>query len=86
MIQFFLVCVQYIRFLTSGILDQTVRHATETGSGLLGEIPRVVVQWVCELIIITILHIIIIATSILNLDSKTFAPKILAHTTCINRY
>ncbi len=39
-----------------------------------------------ELIIITILHIIIITTSILNLDLKTFAPKILAHTTCINRY
>ncbi len=39
-----------------------------------------------ELIIITILHIIIITTSILNLDSKTFAPKILAHTTCINGY
>ncbi len=38
------------------------------------------------LIIITILHIIIITTSILNLDLKTFAPKILAHTTCINRY
>jgi hypothetical protein len=39
-----------------------------------------------ELIIITILHIIIITTSILNLGFKTFAPKILAHTTCINRY
>ena len=39
-----------------------------------------------ELIIITILHIIIITTSILNLGSKTFAPKILAHTTCINGY
>ncbi len=39
-----------------------------------------------ELIIITILHIIIITTSILNLDFKTFAPRILAHTTCINRY
>ncbi len=39
-----------------------------------------------ELIIITILHIIIITTSILNLDFKTFAPKILAHRTCINRY
>ncbi len=39
-----------------------------------------------ELIIITILHIIIITTSILNLGSKTFAPKILAHTTCINVY
>jgi len=33
-----------------------------------------------ELIIITILHIIIITTSILNLDFKTFAPKVLAHT------
>ncbi len=35
-----------------------------------------------ELIIITILHIIIITTSILNLGFKTFAPKILAHTKC----
>ncbi len=39
-----------------------------------------------ELIIITILHIISITTSILNLGFKTFAPKILAHTKCINRY
>jgi hypothetical protein len=39
-----------------------------------------------ELIIITILHIIIITTSILNLGFTTFAPKILAHTKCINRY
>jgi hypothetical protein len=39
-----------------------------------------------ELIIITILRIIIITTSILNLDFKTFAPKILAHTTCMKRY
>ncbi len=39
-----------------------------------------------ELIIITILHIIIVTTSILNLGFKTFAPKILAHTTCKNRY
>ncbi len=39
-----------------------------------------------ELIIITILHIINITTSILNLGFKTFAPKILAHTSCINRY
>ncbi len=39
-----------------------------------------------ELIIITILHIIIITASILNLGFKTFAPKILAHTRCINRY
>jgi hypothetical protein len=39
-----------------------------------------------ELIIITILHIIIITTSILNLGFKTFAPKILAHTKCINKY
>jgi hypothetical protein len=39
-----------------------------------------------ELIIITILHIIIITTSTLNLGFKIFAPKILAHTTCINRY
>ncbi len=39
-----------------------------------------------ELIIITILHIIIITTSILNLGFKTFAPKILAHTKCIDRY
>ena len=42
--------------------------------------------WRVKTIIITILHIIIITTSILNLGSKTFAPKILAHTTCINRY
>ncbi len=39
-----------------------------------------------ELIIITILHIIIITTSILNLSFKTIAPKILAHTKCINKY
>jgi hypothetical protein len=39
-----------------------------------------------ELIIITILHIIIITTSILNLGFKTIAPKILAHTKCINKY
>ena len=39
-----------------------------------------------ELIIITILHIIIITTSILNLGFKTFALNILAHTKCINRY
>ncbi len=39
-----------------------------------------------ELIIITILHIIIITTSILNLGFKTIAPKILAHIKCINKY
>ena len=39
-----------------------------------------------ELKIITILHIIIITASILNLGFKTIAPKILAHITCINRY
>ncbi len=39
-----------------------------------------------KLIIITILHIIIITVSILNLGFKTIAPKILAHATCINRY
>ena len=39
-----------------------------------------------ELIIITIIYIIIIITSILNLGFKTFAPKILAHTKCMNRY
>ncbi len=39
-----------------------------------------------ELIIITILHIIIITTSIVNLGFKTIAPKILAHTKCINKY
>ncbi len=39
-----------------------------------------------ELIIITILHIIIITTSILNLGFKTSAPKILAHTSCIDKY
>jgi hypothetical protein len=33
-----------------------------------------------ELIIITLLHIIIITTSILKLGFKTIAPKILAHT------
>ncbi len=38
-----------------------------------------------ELIIITILHIIIITTSILNLGFKTIAPKILAPK-CINKY
>ncbi len=39
-----------------------------------------------ELIIITILHIIITTTPILNLSFKTFAPKILANTKCINKY
>ncbi len=39
-----------------------------------------------ELIIITILHIIIATTSILNLSFKTIAPKILAHTKWINKY
>ncbi len=34
-----------------------------------------------ELIIITILHLIIITASILNLGFKTIAPKILAHKT-----
>ena len=38
------------------------------------------------IIIITILHIIIMTTSILNLGFKTFAPKILAHTICIIKY
>ena len=36
--------------------------------------------------IITILHIIITTTSILILSFKTIAPKILAHTKCINKY
>ncbi len=36
--------------------------------------------------IITILHIIITTISILNLSLKTIAPKILAHTKCINKY
>jgi hypothetical protein len=39
-----------------------------------------------ELIIITILLIIITTISILNLSFKTIAPKILAHTKCINKY
>ncbi len=39
-----------------------------------------------ELIKITILHIIITTTSILNLRLKTTAPKILVHTQCINKY
>ncbi len=39
-----------------------------------------------ELIIITILHIIIITTSIWNQDFKTIAPKILAHKKCIKKY
>ena len=39
-----------------------------------------------ELIMITILHIIIITTSILNLGFKTIAPKILAHTKCIRKH
>ncbi len=39
-----------------------------------------------EVIIITILHIIIITTSILNLGFKTIAPKILTHTKCINKH
>ncbi len=39
-----------------------------------------------ELIIITILHITTTTTSILDLGFKTIAPKILAHTKCINKY
>ncbi len=39
-----------------------------------------------ELTIIIILHITITTTSILNLRFKTIAPKILAHTQCINKY
>ena len=39
-----------------------------------------------ELIIITILHIIIITTSILNLGFKTIAPRVLAHIKCINKH
>ena len=39
-----------------------------------------------ELIIITILHIIIITTSILNLGFKTIAPRALAHIKCINKH
>ncbi len=39
-----------------------------------------------ELIIITILHITITTTLILNLRFKTIAPKILANTKCINKY
>jgi hypothetical protein len=46
---------------------------TQTRIGLLEEIPRSGVQ-------------IIITTSTLDLGFKTFAPKILAHTKCINRY
>ncbi len=60
-----------------------VRHVTGTGSGLLGGIPRVVVQISAltlkgpqtELIIITILHIIIITTSILNLGFQNIWAK-----------
>ncbi len=39
-----------------------------------------------ELIIITILHITITTTSILDLGFKTIALKILAHIKCINKY
>ncbi len=39
-----------------------------------------------DLIIITIIHIIIITTSILNLGFKTIASKILAHKNCTNKY
>ncbi len=39
-----------------------------------------------ELITITILHIIIITTSILDLGFKTIAPRVLAHTKCINKH
>ncbi len=39
-----------------------------------------------ELIIITVLHITTTTTSILILGFKTIAPKILAHTKCINKY
>jgi hypothetical protein len=39
-----------------------------------------------KLIIITILHIIITTTSILNLRLKIIAPRIMAHTQCINKY
>ena len=50
------------------ILKNMVRTYSEVRRGTNG------------LIIITILHIIIITTSILNLGFKTIAPKILAHT------
>ena len=66
----------------SSVDERNLYFARSTIIGLAVETWRVKT----ELIIITILHIIIITTSILNLGLKTFAPKILAHTICINRY
>jgi hypothetical protein len=57
-----------------------------TRSAIIGYLAVETWRVKTELIIITILHMIIITTSILNLDFKTFAPKILARTTCMNRY
>ncbi len=56
-----------------------ISQGPQSGGKLAVEIWRVKT----ELIIITILHIIIITTSILNLGFKTIALKILAHTKCI---
>ncbi len=56
------------------------------GSGSWGKLAVETWRVIKELIIITILHIIIPTTSILNLSFKTIAPKILAHTKCINKY
>ena len=54
------------------------------GSRLWGKLAVETWRVKTELTIITILRIIIITTSILNLGFKTIAPKILAHTKCIN--
>jgi len=66
----------------SSVDERNLYFARSTIIGLVVETWRVKT----ELIIITILHIIIITAPILNLGFKTIAPKILAHTTCINRY
>ncbi len=68
--------------------NQVWMNTTFISQGLQSSGKLAVETWrvKTELIIITILNIIIITTSILNLGFKTFAPKILAHTKCINRY
>jgi hypothetical protein len=66
----------------SSVDERNLYFARSTIIGLAVETWRVKT----ELIIITMLHIIIITASILNLGFKTIAPKVLAHTICINRY
>ncbi len=66
----------------SSVDERNLYFARSTIISLAVETWRFKTEW----IIITILHIIIITASTLNLGFKTIAPKVLAHTTCINRY